>query len=281
MPPTPAPAPAPGAADDPRRPGALPAFLPLRFPSLPYANVRELLDDPDVASPQELRQSLRDIRMANLVGQGTAVVLRHLSDVVGDWPAGRPLQVLDLATGSGDIPRAIVGWARRRGLTCQVLATDISPAVLRAAQDHTRGYPEIALLACDSRYPPFPSASFDLVTCSLALHHLDADGAVRTLGNMARLARHGFIVNDVERSWPAYLASVALVYGITRNRLTRHDGPASVQRAFTRTEIRQMATAAGIRGGRIVQHAFWRIAFVGRQVTAGAAAEDAARGPAL
>jgi ubiquinone/menaquinone biosynthesis C-methylase UbiE len=256
---------APGYADDPRQPGALPAFVPLRFPQLPYEDIRELLDDPQEAGADELRQSLRDIRLANIVGQGTAVVLRHLPGIVGDWPAGRPLRVLDFATGSGDIPRAVVRWCRRRRIRCQVLATDISPEDLRETRRHCRAFPEIEVMVCDSRAAPFPDASFDLVTCSLALHHLDPDGATRTLAAMARIARRGFIVNDVERSWPAYLASVALVYGVTRNRLTRHDGPASVKRAYTRTEIRRMAELAGIRGGRIVQHAFWRIAFVGRR----------------
>lgn len=257
--------PAWGGADDPRPPGALPAFIPLHIPPLPYENIRELLDDPQAAGADELHQSLRDIRMANVVGQGTAVVLRHLPDVLGAWPAGRPLRVLDLATGSGDIPRAVVGWCRRRGIPCRVVATDISPHVLAAARAHTRDYPEITILACDAGRPPFAPGVFDLVTCSLALHHLDAPAAARTLGAMARLARCGFIVNDVERSWPAWIAAVVLVYGITRNRLTRHDGPASVKRAFTRTEIRAMATQAGIRGGCILQHAFWRIAFVGRR----------------
>ena len=255
----------PTVGDDPREPGALPGFIPVRIPPLPYRNVRELLDDPDEATPRELRQSLHDIRMANVVGQGTAVVLRHLPDLLGAWPAGQLLRVLDLATGSGDIPRAVVRWCRRRGIPCRVIATDISPAVLAETRRHTRGFPEITVLACDSRQPPFAPGGFDLVICNLALHHLDAPGATRTLGQMARLAGRGFIVNDIERSWPALLASVALVYGITRNRLTRHDGPASVRRAFTRTEIRAMAGAAGIRGGRIVQHAFWRIAFVGRR----------------
>ncbi|HUS15142.1 MAG TPA: methyltransferase domain-containing protein [Chloroflexia bacterium] len=257
--------PAPGAADDPRAPGALPWFLPIPVPPLPYRNVRELLDDPDQATERELRQSLRDIRMANIVGQGTAVVVRHLPDVLGRWPAGKVLAVLDLATGSGDIPRAVVRWCRRRRIPCRVTATDISPQVLSATRDHTRRYPEITLLACDSTAPPFMPASFDLVICSLALHHMDAQAATRTLGHMARLARRGFIVNDVERSWPALIASIVLVYGMTRNRLTRHDGPASVRRAFTRLEIRSMAGAAGIIGGRIVQHAFWRIALVGRR----------------
>ncbi len=268
-----APARPPGYADDPRPPGALPAWLPWQPPPLPYRNEPELLDAPGEATEHELRESLHDIRMANVVGRGTAVALAHLPDVLGDWPAGKPLRVLDLATGSGDIPRAILRWARRRGIPCTVVAADISPEVIAETRRHTRGNAAIHLVVCDATRPPFPPESFDLVTLNLALHHLDVTSARLTLGQMARLARHGFIVNDVERSWPALIASIILVYGITRNRLTRNDGPASVRRAFTRTEIRRLAGEAGVHGGRLVQHAFWRIAFVGRK-----APRDAAEG---
>ena len=65
---------------------------------------------------------------------------------------------------------------------------------------------------------------------------------------MARLARVGFIVNDIERCWPAYVGVHLLVSTPITNRLTRHDGPASVSRAFTAYEWPRMAAEAGVRG---------------------------------
>ena len=244
---------------------AVPPSLMDRLPPLAYENVQELLDVPGAEPESDLRHSLRDIRLANLIGQGTAVILHYLGALTRDWPAGRTLTVLDIATGSGDIPLAICGWARRRGMAVQVLATDISPEVIAAARTVVKDHPQVTLDVLDARALPFPDASFDIVTCSLALHHLERPDAVAVIGQMARVARVGFIVNDIERCWPAYVAVHLLVSTPITNRLTRHDGPASVKRAYTAYELADMAAEGGVRGAHVFRHVFWRQALVGRR----------------
>jgi ubiquinone/menaquinone biosynthesis C-methylase UbiE len=235
------------------------------LPPLSYENIPELLDRPDAEPEADLRHSLRDIRLANLIGQGTAVVLHYLDALTRDWPPDRTLSILDLATGSGDIPLAICRWADRRGLTVEVLATDISPEVIAAARDHAGANPRITFAVLDARAMPYPDQSFDIVTCSLALHHLERAEGVAVIRTMARLARVGFIVNDIERCWPAYVAVHLLVSTPITNRLTRHDGPASVKRAWTAAELLAMAHDAGVRGAILRRHLFWRQALVGRR----------------
>lgn len=244
---------------------AVPSSLMDRLPALSYENIQELLDVPGAEPEADLRHSLRDIRLANLIGQGTAVVLHYLGALTRDWPAGRPLTVLDIATGSGDIPLAVCRWARRRGIAVQILATDISPEVIAAARTVVKDEPQITLEVLDARALPFPAASFDIVTCSLALHHLERPDAVAVIRQMARVARVGFIVNDIERCWPAYVAVHLLVSTPITNRLTRHDGPASVKRAYTAHELAAMAADAGVRGAHVFRHVFWRQALVGRR----------------
>src|SRR3712207_5450020 len=92
----------------------VPRSLMDRLPPLAYENIPELLDRPDAEPESDLRHSLRDIRLANLIGQGTAVVLHYLTRLTRNWPSGQPIRILDLATGSGDIPLAICRWADRR-----------------------------------------------------------------------------------------------------------------------------------------------------------------------
>jgi SAM-dependent methyltransferase len=244
---------------------AVPSSLMDRLPPLAYENIQELLDVPGAEPESDLRHSLRDIRLANLIGRGTAVVLRYLDALTRDWPAGQPLSVLDIATGSGDIPLAICRWAARRKLPVTVLATDISPEVIAAAQALVKDHPQIRLRVLDARDLPFPDASFDIVTCSLALHHLERPDAVAVIRQMARVARVGFIVNDIERCWPAYVAVHLLVSTPITNRLTRHDGPASVKRAYTAYELAAMAAEAGVHGAHVFRHVFWRQALVGRR----------------
>ncbi len=251
-------------------PPAVPSSLMDRLPLLSYENIQELLDVPGAEPESDLRHSLRDIRLANLIGQGTAVILHHLGRLTQGWPAGRTLTVLDIATGSGDIPLAICRWAKRRGIPVQVLATDISPEVIAAARALVKDHPQITLEVLDARALPFPDASYDIVTCSLALHHLERADAVAVIRQMARVARVGFIVNDIERCWPAYVAVNLLVITPITNRLTRHDGPASVKRAYTAYELAQMAADAGVRGAVVLRHVFWRQVLVGRRKGSGA-----------
>jgi hypothetical protein len=102
------------------------------------------------------------------------------------------------------------------------------------------------------------------VICSLAFHHLTVGDASCVMSQMARLARKGFIINDIYRSRGALYMSWVLTHLTTANKLTRHDGPASVLRAFTPMELRRLATRAEI-PVRIYRHPFWRVAVVGRR----------------
>jgi hypothetical protein len=87
--------------------------------------------------------------------------------------------------------------------------------------------------------------------CSTMLHHLDWQDGVMLLQTLAAVTRHSVIVNDLRRSWLCYGGAWLCVSALLRNRLTRHDGPLSVLRAYRVDEVRQMASAAGLHGARV------------------------------
>ena len=221
----------------------------------------ELLDQAG-HDPAELAANLRDIRRVNRLTGGTRTTLRHLPRLLASVPADRDATILDLATGSGDIPLAIVRWARRRGRRVHIVASDVSPEVLAAAARHLAGCPEVALARYDARAVPQPDKSFDVVLCSLALHHFAPDDAVLVLREMDRLARHGFVLNDLRRGVPGYVAAWAAARLATRNRLTRHDAPLSVLRAYTPDELRALLDQAGIPDATITRHPLFRMAAI-------------------
>ena len=150
-----------------------------------------------------------------------------------------------MGTGGGDVPRALVRWARRAGRPIRLFALDRDPAAARVALGRGRGYPEIVVLQGDAVDLPVRSGSVDVVISSLTLHHLEEAAAVRHLAEMDRAAGRGIVVNDLARSRTAY----ALVWLVTRlfavNRMSRHDGPVSVQRAYVREELRVLCEKAG------------------------------------
>ena len=179
-------------------------------------------------------------------------------------PRDRPLRILDLATGSGDIPEELCRWAQQQGYAIEFVVTDISREILDVARQRIieAGFGDrVSFAVCDATSPPFADKEFDVALCSLALHHLDVKQAQTTLSQMRRLSRLGFIVNDVYRAQGAWLMAWLLTQLTTTNSLTRHDGPASVLRAFTPREVKRMASNLGM---PIVLHThpFWRMAAV-------------------
>jgi ubiquinone/menaquinone biosynthesis C-methylase UbiE len=225
------------------------------------SDASELMDG-DGFTAAELNANFRDIRRANRWFGGTSAILSTLPDVV---PAGtETLSLLDIATGAADIPIAIHHWCAARGLVADITATDIAPEMLALASARIAGAPWIHLRQADARALPFASQSFDVATCSLALHHFDPTEAVRVLREMNRVCRSGFIVNDVRRGAFGYGATWLASRLTTRNRLTRHDAPLSIRRAYTPDELRALLEEAGVADAEIRTLPWFRMVAVKR-----------------
>lgn len=224
-----------------------------RLPRLLHAE--EYLDAPwhDEAV---LEASLADIASVNRWLGGRRALISGIEELVGSGP----LTILDAGTGSGDLPRAIVGWARRRGIRVRVVASDIHGQTLGIARRQSAAYPEIEFLRADVRQIPLPDSSVDLALLSMTLHHLEQDDAVTALRELGRVARCGIVVGELERSWPSYLGARILAATLWRsNRLTRHDGPISVRRAFTPGELLHLACRAGLASPRVRRYPLFRL----------------------
>src|SRR5690606_15349613 len=135
--------------------------------------------------------NLRDIRRVNQLLGGTATTLRHLPRLVASIPPTETITLLDLGTGSGDIPVAIVQWAAKHRRRVTIFASDFSDQMLEIARNHVAPFPNITLARYDARCVPLPDQDVDIVLCSLSLHHFSPDEAVQVLREMDRLARYG------------------------------------------------------------------------------------------
>jgi ubiquinone/menaquinone biosynthesis C-methylase UbiE len=226
----------------------------------PKRSAQEFLDTPG-QNRLELAGLLDDIRRTNRRFGGYPLVLGYLRRFLPRLPHG-PITVLDVATASADIPRVIALWARARHVSMRILALDLSEDILTLAKSDTTSYPEVTLLRGDALALPFPDRAIDVVICGLALHHFTFEDGSRVLREIDRVARSGFIVNDIGRSWGAYLGALLDTRLFTRNHLARHDGPLSVLRSFTVSEIHAMVAAAGVRHVDIRRHPWFRIAIV-------------------
>ena len=230
--------------------------------SLPRIAGEERMDAPDV-DPRELARSLADLRGVNRWLGGTRVVLHHLARLVAAHPR-REYRVLDVATGSGDIPLHVAAWGRRRGLRIRVVATDSHPATLAEARARVAADPDVTAEPADAMALPYDADSFDFVLCSTALHHFNTDDeCVRVLRELDRVARQGGVVNDLRRSRAALVGAHLLAATVWRTHpITRNDGPLSVRRAFTPGELRRLARETEMRRAEVFAHVPFRVALV-------------------
>jgi len=219
------------------------------------AELRELLDA-ETLDEAELRRNLADIRRINWLLGWTAftvgAVARHARALAHQTADERTaFSLLDVASGSADIPLAIARWAGRAGLDAHIVATDISPQIVAiAAEQAVVGMPAITVERQDALALPFAPANFDIALCTLSLHHFDPAAAVRLLRGLAQVGRR-VLVFDVERSRLAYLGALALTRVLRMSDMTRHDAPASVRRAYSAPELRTLAQRAQLRNARV------------------------------
>lgn len=229
---------------------------------------QEQIDCQDT-DPATLHGNLRDLVWINRWLGGVWITRLALGKLLGR--DARSVSLLDVGTGAGDMPRALWLWATRRGMRPWVAACDISPMIVQiAAGDGTAGsdraqhhLDRTAFFAADGTALPFASNSFDVSMCSLALHHMNPDAALATLRELARTARRGVVVGDIVRSRPGVWAAWLLTRAVSSNPMTRHDGPASVRRAYSKNELRALCRQAGLYDVTVF-HLGYRVALAAR-----------------
>jgi SAM-dependent methyltransferase len=203
-------------------------------------------------------RSLQDIARSNRWFGGRQAVRYGFERLVRGRPSS-PVSVLDVGTGSGDIPRHLVEVGAAMGLAVRPLALDRHPAAVRVAA--RSGFPTIR---ADGLRLPLAPRSVDIVVISQVAHHL-APAAVRALAlEASRVARIGVVLADLQRSELAAFAFRFGTWALGFDRVTRLDGVTSVRRGYTVSELAGLLGSAGLEASvtyrpiaRVV--AIWRV----------------------
>ncbi|HEY5894288.1 MAG TPA: methyltransferase domain-containing protein [Chthoniobacterales bacterium] len=202
--------------------------------------IPERMDVADSVTP-ELETDLGNLQKLNRFFGAYRLIAwylqRHLKP-------GKTYRLLDLCTGSGDIPRFIIQWARRRNILVHIDAVDFLEPTLAIARARSKAFAEISFIRADARLFSADNP-YDGVLCSLALHHFSETDAVVILQNMRRLARDFVLVADLERSRLTMLGVWFITATVFRQPMTVYDARLSARRAFSFKEFRQLAKIAG------------------------------------
>jgi 2-polyprenyl-3-methyl-5-hydroxy-6-metoxy-1,4-benzoquinol methylase len=223
----------------------------------PLARIRvnELMDAPGIDAEAH-RLALRGLARLNRLARSDAILWPALKELAER--SERPIRVLDVATGSGDIPVRLAGRARAEGLKFEWHVCDVSERAIRAvggAVDRARrAGVEIEGHVCDVVTRSLPGR-YDAVVCSLFLHHLDEPEVRTVLHAMANATNHLLLVSDLRRTRAGLAMARAIPRLVTRSHIVHFDAAASVRAAYLPDELARLAADAGIVGARI--HRAW------------------------
>jgi 2-polyprenyl-3-methyl-5-hydroxy-6-metoxy-1,4-benzoquinol methylase len=205
----------------------------------------EWMDRSDIAPDLHIH-ALHGLRRINWLSGSGRIVWDGVCSLSSHIP-NRPLRILDLACGSGDVVIDLARRASKHDLAIEVHGTDISQLALEQASrlasndqlDNVQFYP------LDVFQDTLPS-DYDIIMCSLFLHHLDREQAIEFLRRIATATRHAILINDLCRTRLGYVMAYLGTRALTRSPVVHFDGPASVAGAWTCGETRELATEAGL-----------------------------------
>lgn len=214
----------------------------------------ELMDQPGLGFGEHV-EALRGLGRINLLSRTSAVLWQPIARLAREMgSAERPLRVLDLAAGGGDTPIALARRAARAGLPVEIDGCDINSQAVSYAQEQANARRvRVRFFVLDALNESLPE-EYDILSCSLFLHHLDEADAIALLRRMAAATRRIVLIDDLIRSRWGYVLALVGTHLLSGSRVVHVDGPLSVRSAFTPREAGLLAEQAGLRGARLSRH---------------------------
>ncbi|ADW67512.1 methyltransferase domain-containing protein [Granulicella tundricola] len=201
------------------------------------------MDQP--CSFEELRGCLRDISQVNRLTFAYRPTLHWLDYVYSVMPRQeKPLHIVDVGCGYGDMLRRIYEWAEWRRVPVVLTGIDLNKDAIRAAREVTHPG-RVTYLAGDA-YSFEPAGGIDIVVSSLMTHHMEDAEIVEFIRWMDAKTRIGWFINDLHRQAVPYRLFRALTWFTTWHRFVKHDGPVSILRSFRREDWLELIEAAKV-----------------------------------
>ncbi|QED36944.1 methyltransferase domain-containing protein [Antarcticibacterium arcticum] len=202
----------------------------------------EIMDDFDLQG-RELEKTLNDLENINKWLGGNKITIQGIKKLLKDHPDTQPVHIVDVGCGNGAILREIATWGRTRNFPLKLTGIDANSHAIEIAERLSEYYPEIEFRSQNIFSEAFRKSKFDIVLCTLTLHHFKDAEIKEIMTNFYRQAAIGVVINDLHRSRQAYFLFRAFCKVFIRNKIARDDGLTSVLRGFKRKDLKNFASA--------------------------------------
>ncbi|OBX26676.1 methyltransferase family protein [Gelidibacter algens] len=195
----------------------------------------EIMDDFSIAGPI-LNDALDKLAIINKLLGGNSVTLNGLKVLVKNQPKNKPITIIDLGCGGGDILRAIAQYGKKEGYNFQLIGVDANKNATDYAATLSTNYENISFVHVDVFSEEFKAMRYDIVITTLFLHHFKGAVLLQLVKHLVKTANMGIVVNDLHRHRLAYYLFKLITIPV-KNKMIIEDGLTSVLRGFKRKEL--------------------------------------------
>ena len=196
----------------------------------------ELMDD-FAMEGEVLRDALDKIARINHLLGGNHVTLEGVKQLLKHSPPEKKVTILDVGCGNGDMLRTLADCAKSVDRRFELLGIDANQFTINHARHLSSAYPNISYRCVNIFDELKKEQSFDIVLCTLTLHHFKDEEIRSLLTAFAKCTRRGFIINDLHRSAIAYYLFQAICFLFGLNKMSRDDGLVSILRGFKKQDL--------------------------------------------
>ena len=204
----------------------------------------EIMDDLQ-CSGEVVDQTLRELEFINRWLGGNRVTMNGIQQLITGHKK-ESWTIADLGCGGGDMLKLLADWGRKNKCALSLTGIDANPHIINFATLNCKDYSEITFETLDIFSEEFRQRKYDIVMGTLFYHHFAQDDLVDFFSNLKHQARIGIIVNDIHRHWLAFHSIRLLTKFFSKSAMVRFDAPLSVLRAFTRKELVDIFSRAGL-----------------------------------
>ncbi|MET3877595.1 MULTISPECIES: methyltransferase domain-containing protein [Chitinophaga] len=208
------------------------------------SHAAEIMDDFNMEGDL-LKATLDKIAQINFLLGGNRITREGVAALLKDIPAQQEITIADIGCGNGDMLRQLSD-AFSSGRKIKLVGIDANQATVTHARNLSKDYPHIEYYCQDITRPAFREQRYDIILCTLTLHHFKEAEIRELLKMFYRQAARGVVINDLHRSAIAYRLFQLVCFVFNLNRMVREDGLVSILRGFKKKELQRLSAELNI-----------------------------------
>lgn len=207
-----------------------------------FINTSRRTEEPEIMDNFELegeilRDALEKIATINQLLGGNKVTLQGVQQLLLKYPKEKPIRIIDIGCGNGDMLRFLSDFATKNQLNFELIGIDANAFTIDHAENLSKHYATISYRCEDVFSESFQDLKYDILLCTLTLHHFNEEQIDMLLNVFNKNASVGIVINDLQRSAVAYRLFQLLCFVFRLNVMSKEDGLTSILRGFKKVEL--------------------------------------------